>query len=202
MDYTDVLRILRRPDAEVYGACRYGSRVYGTAGPASDEDFFVVLEDSKARRDLLFGAGANVVVHGLETFRQALADQSIFALECFFAPPEHRLKEGRPPLAFVLDRARLSASAIAKSEADFAKAARTFEAEPGPARKKLFQSLRVPFFARQLATQGKIVDFTEAAPLWTEIRDLEDATWEKLAKLHGPTRKELCEQLSRIGKKR
>ena len=38
-----------------------GSRVYGTAGPASDEDFVVVLAGADEKRDLLFRGGANFV---------------------------------------------------------------------------------------------------------------------------------------------
>lgn len=202
MDYADVLRLLRRKDAEIHSVCRCGSRVYGTAGPASDEDFTVVLADENARQDLLFREGKNFVLHGTGTFRKALSDQSVFALESLFAPPEHRLKEGRPPLPWKLDRAKLAASASARSDSDFAKAARTFADEPRAAKKKLFHSLRIPMFARQVIAKGRIADFTEAAPLWREIEARSDDGWEPYAGAYGPLRERLTAELAAPGKKR
>ncbi|APR85838.1 Hypothetical protein A7982_11187 [Minicystis rosea] len=202
MDYADVLRHLRRSDAEIHSVCRCGSRVYGTAGPASDEDFCVVLTDARAKQDLLFRGGANFVVHGLGSFREALADQSVFALECLFAPAEHRLKEGRPPLSFTLDREKLAASASARSASDFAKAARTFEDEPHAAKKKLFHALRVPLFARQIATRGRLADFTEATPLWIEIAARTETTWAPYAEAYGPLREKTCAEIGKPAKKR
>ena len=195
MDYPEILRHIRRPDGEIRYLCRAGSRVYGTAGPGSDEDFTVVLADQGARQDLLFRGGANFVVHGTGTFAQALSDQSVFALECLFAPPEHRLKDARPPFAWKLDRAKLIASASSRSESDFKKAARTFGDEPRAAKKKLFHALRVVMFARQIVASGRIADFTEAAPLWAEIRDREDEAWESLARDYGPLRERLSAEL-------
>jgi hypothetical protein len=202
MDYADVLRHLRRADAEIHSASRCGSRVYGTAGPSSDEDFIVVLVDEHARQDLLFRGGANFVVHGAGSFRDALAAQSVFAFEHLFTPAEHRLKEARPPLPFTVDRDRLAASATARSAADFAKAARTFADEPLAARKKLFHALRIPMFARQIATRGRITDFGEAKPLWLEIAARADTTWDAYAQTYVPLREALCAELVTLAQKK
>lgn len=202
MDYADVLRHLRRADAEIHFACRCGSRVYGTAGPDSDEDFLVVLTDERAKQDLLFRGGANFVIHGLGTFRDALADQSVFALEGLFAPAPHRLKEPRAPLPYKLDRARLAASASGRSASDFGKAAKTFAEEPRAAKKKLFHALRVPTFARQVVTRGRIVDFAEASPLWAEIAGRADTDWDAYARAYGSLRERLCAELGAPAKKR
>lgn len=195
MDYAEILRHLRRPDADVHSVLRCGSRVYGTAGPAPDEDFVVILAQKDAKQDLLFRGGANFVIHGVESFRRAIADQSVFALECLFLPPEHKLKETRGTFTYAPDKKKLAASASARSEADFAKAARTFDDEPTAARKKLFHALRVPMFARQIAARGRIVDYGEARGLWEEIRDA-DVGWEKLARRHGPLRERLCAEIA------
>lgn len=202
MDYADVLRLLRRTDAEIHSVCRCGSRVYGTAGPGSDEDFTVVLADEKARQDILFREGKNFVVHGTGTFRKALSDQSVFALECLFAPAEHRLKEGRPALPWKLDRVKLAASASARSASDFAKAARTFDEEPRAAKKKLFHALRIPMFARQVMARGRITDFTEAAPLWREIDARADDAWDAYAAAYGPMRERIAAELAAPAKRR
>jgi hypothetical protein len=202
MDYAETLRHLRREDGEIRYLCRAGSRVYGTAGPGSDEDFTVVLNDKAARQDLLFRGGANFVVHGTGTFQKALSDQSVFALECLFAPPEHRLKDARPPFAWKLDREKLVASATSRSGSDWKKAARTFEDEPKPAKKKLFHAIRVLMFARQIVTKGRISDFAEAAPLWAEIRDRHEDGWEPFDRDYGPLRDRLSAELSGSTKRR
>lgn len=188
---------MRRQDGEIHSASRCGSRVYGTAGPRSDEDFVVVLADAAARQDLLFVGGVNVVVHGTGSFTRALADQSVFACEVLFAPAEHRLKEGRPPLPYRLDRPKLAASAAGRSDADFKKAGKTFADEPQAAKKKLFHALRVPLFARQLVQNGKIVDFAEAAPLWAEIAGHRETEWAPYAQAYGAMREGLCAWLAK-----
>jgi len=195
MDYEELLALIRRGDAEVHSVFRCGSRVYGTAGPASDEDFVVILADRKAKKDLLFRGGANFVIQGVDAFRDAIAEQSVFALECLFLPPAHKLKETRGAFAFKLDKKRLAGSATGRSDADFAKAARTFDAEPDAAKKKLFHALRVPTFARQIMERGRIFDYAAASPLWNEIRDRDDIEWEPYARAYGPMRERLCESL-------
>ncbi len=186
VDYAGVLAVLRRTDGEVAAVFRTGSRVYGTASETSDEDFVAVLARRDARQDLAFGPGVNVVVHGLDTFRDAIADQSVFALECLFLPPDHRLKEARPPFAFALDRKKLAASAGGRSAADFAKAGKRFAEEPAASKKKLFHALRVPMFALQIARAGRIVDYGEANGLWREISAATDEAWEPYLEAYGP----------------
>lgn len=197
MDSADVLRILRRPEGEVAAIFRSGSRVYGTATPTSDEDFVAVLA-RPARQDLAFAPGVNIIVHGLDTFRDAIADHSVFALECLFLPPEHRLKDPRPPFAFKLDRAKLAASAGGRSAADFAKAGKRFADEPGPSKKKLFHALRVPMFALQVARSGRITDYGEANGLWREIAGRGEDTWEPYLEAYGPLHERLRRDLEAL----
>jgi hypothetical protein len=202
MDYAQILQVLRRSDPDVHSLFRSGSRVYGTARLDSDEDFVAVLARRDAKQDLAFGPGINVIIHGLDTFRAALADQSVFALECFFLPPEHRLKDGRPPFAYKLDRARLVASATARSDADFAKAGKRFSDEPDASKKRLFHALRVPMFALQIARQGRIVDYGQANHLLVEIRQSPSETWEDYRVIYGPVRDRLCAELAALAAKR
>ena len=105
LEYLDVLRVLRLEDAAIHARFRCGSRVYGTATPASDHDFVAVLAHADAKRDLVFADGCNVVVHSRASFQEALDHHGVFALECLFAPEAHRLKEPSPPFRFTLDRA-------------------------------------------------------------------------------------------------
>jgi hypothetical protein len=202
VDRAEVLRVLGKGDGAVAAIFRTGSRVYGTASPTSDEDFVAVLARKDARQDLAWGAGVNVVVHGLDTFRDAIADHSVFVLECLFLPPEHRLKDPRPPFAFKLDREKLAASAGGRSAADFAKAGKRFADEPGPSKKKLFHALRVPMFALQIARTGRIQDYGEASAIWREIEARPETEWEPYLAEYGPRREQLCAELGALAKQR
>ena len=198
MDTTDLLRLLGRSAAEVHALFRCGSRVYGTATATSDEDFVAVLARRDAKQDLVFGDNVNVVVHGLDSFREAIAGQSVFALECLFLPPEHRLLDPRPAFVFKLDRAKLAASATARSTSDFKKAARQLDDEPTASKKKLFHALRVPMFALQIARHGRITDYGQANHHWAAIREHESTDWDDYERLHGPVRDDLLKELAAL----
>ncbi|WP_437333386.1 hypothetical protein [Sorangium sp. So ce394] len=202
MSLSTVLRVLRRNDGEVHSVFRAGSRVYGTATAASDEDFVAVLARRDAKQDLAFAPGVNVVVHGLDSFRHAIAEHSVFALECLFLPPEHRLKGARPPFAFKLDRRKLAASAASRSASDFKKAGARFDDEPEASKKKLFHALRVPLFAVQIAETGAIHDYGAANPYWREILADERLDWEPYRATYGPLREGLCARLAALASRR
>ncbi len=197
-----LLPILRVAVTDVRAACRVGSRVYGTAGPNSDEDFVVILSKPGQKQDLAFAEGINIVVHGVTTFQTALEDQSVFALECHFAPPEHVIIAPRPAFKYVLDRKKLAVSATERSQADWQKGQKKFLDEPEPSRKKIFHSLRVPAFALQVVKTGKLTDFTSANAWYRDIVQgpLDDFSWyaERFAKV----RQDLCAELTKLGRKR
>lgn len=198
----DLTSILRVSVHDVRLACRMGSRVYGTAGPTSDDDFLVVLAKPGQKQDLAFAPGVNIVMHGLITFQQALDDQSVFALEGHFVPREHCLVAAKPPFKYTLDRKKLAVSAMEKSLADWQKGRKKFLEEPGPSRKKIFHSLRVPAFALQIAKTGKLTDFS-VANAWFE--DLMTGPDEDLAwydDQFGKIRESLCAELAQLAGKR
>jgi hypothetical protein len=202
MDTTALLHLLGRPAAEVHALFRCGSRVYGTATATSDEDFVAVLARRDAKQDLVFGDDVNVVVHGLDSFREAVAGQSVFALECLFLAAEHRLLDPKPAFVFKLDRAKLAASATARSTSDFKKAAKQFEDEPVASKKKLFHALRIPMFALQIARSGRITDYGQANHHWAAIRDHESPDWGDYARLYGPVRDDLLKELAALDAKK
>lgn len=194
-EYQRLLAILGQPDSAVRAAFRVGSRVYGTAGPGSDHDYLVVMADPAQKQDLLFGEQINIVLHGAKTFQAALDEPSVFAFEGLFTPPEHCLKAPRPPFSFKLDKKRLAESAISRSTSDYEKARKRFGDEPGPSRKKLFHSLRVPLFARQLARTGKITNFAEANDHYIEIATHPSEDFADYEPTYGPLRASLCAEL-------
>lgn len=197
-----LVSILRVGVTDVRAAYRVGSRVYGTAGPKSDEDFLFVLSKPGQKLDLAFGDDINIVVHGVATFQQALDDQSVFVLECFFASAEHVLVVPRPAFGYKLDKKKLSISATEKSNADWQKAKKTFLDEPGPARKKLFHSLRVPVFALQIAKTGKLGDYAVANAWYKDIVSGPDDDFGWYEQRFDKLRNELTAELGKLGGKR
>ena len=195
MELADVLSALACARNDVLAVTRVGSRVYGTATEASDHDFVAVLAEPDARRDLAFGSRLDVVVHGRETFERALAEQSVFALECHFAPRAHRLVEPARPFVWRRDLAKLRASASARSTAYFDKAIRRFEEDPAAAKKRIFHALRVPTFALEIARRGRLDDLTAVAPLCREIFAHDGGAAEHRAAF-GPRRDALLEALA------
>ncbi|MBK9264639.1 MAG: nucleotidyltransferase domain-containing protein [Polyangiaceae bacterium] len=194
--------ILRASAGDVRAAYRVGSRVYGTAKPTSDDDFVVIMTRPGQKQDLAFAHGINIVIHGPVTFQTALDDQSVFALECFFASPEATLMAPRPPFKYTLDRRKLSVSATEKSKADWQKAKKRFVDEPGPSRKKVFHALRVPAFALQIAKTGKLADFTCANAWHADIQrgPNDDFSWYE--DRFGTVREEMCTELVQLAGKK
>ncbi len=197
--YTRLLQVLKVTDSAVYAAYRVGSRVYGTAGPLSDEDFVAVLSRPDQRQDLAFAKGINVVVHGVATFQKALEDQSVFALECLFAAPAHVLKAPRPPFRHTLDRKKLAISATERSNSDWQKAKKRFVEEPEASKKKLFHALRVPIFALQIAKTGKLGDYAAANAHWTRIQEGPTDDFAFYEQTFGPIREASLVELSKLG---
>ncbi len=185
------------PDKDVRAVYRTGSQVYGTATPTSDEDFVVVLDSLKAKQDLLFRTNINVVVHTAKSFQEALDKHNIFALECFFLPPEHRLKTPKVPFKFKCNRKKLVDAAISVSNTDYEKAKKIFETKPLIAKKKLFHSLRIPIFAYEILQNGHLVNYGAANYLWNEINDptSRDLTWNVFNAAYGDLRQQLCQDL-------
>lgn len=197
-----LLSILRVAPLDVRAAYRVGSRVYGTAGPTSDEDFVVVLSKPGQKQDLAFAKGINIVIHGVTTFQTALDDQSVFALECHFAPAEQVIFAPRPAFKYTLDRKKLALSATEKSNADWQKGKKKFLEEPGPSRKKIFHSLRVPAFALQIAKTGKLTDFTVANAWYKDLTQGPDDDFAWYEDRFGQTRQDICAELTKLAGKR
>ena len=191
--YQTLLGILKVSDAEVHSLFRVGSRVYGCDTWASDEDFVAVLHEGK--KDLRFRHDINITVTNVAAFQASVDAHSIFALECVFAPSETVLKAGSP-FAFKLDRAKLANKAIATSAKDYTKAVKLFAVELDPSKRKLYHSLRVLLFARQIFECGRIEDFGQANTGWTDIWTNPSTDLADYLAVYGPHRDELLRSMS------
>lgn len=196
ISYEQILRILQCSDEEVCALFRCGSHVYGTASAISDEDFVLVWL-AERKQDLLFRPKLNFVVYGSTAFQKAVDSNSIFALECFFTPPKHRLKEPSRSFHFRRNLQHLVDNAIEKSTSDFTKAARIFADDPNTAIKKIFHSIRVPKFAIQIARNGCITDFHEAIPVWEDLIHFDGVEWSEWLRF-GAVRAACCQELKAL----
>lgn len=190
-----LLGVLGLAESQVYAAYCIGSRVYGTASPNSDEDFVAVLATPGQKQDLAFGPKVNAVIHGIHTFQEALSGQSVFALECYFAPKEYILKPPKPPFSYRLDKKKLALSALNRSSSDWDKGIKRFLDEPHPSKKKLFHALRVPTFALQVLKTGTLGDFSAANDFWMELATGPDTDPHYYQRLLGPVRERLYTEL-------
>jgi hypothetical protein len=186
-----------------------GSRVYGTSGPDSDHDY-VFVGIIATGRDIVFDYGCSITVFSEDAFRESFANQNVFALEAMFTPEQLRL----PPfviqgwltttgnrgwldttvdMGWKLDKPKLVANATEKSDSDFARAIRTW-GDP-KARKRLWHSLRVPMFAGQVLTHGRIIDYTAANDVFLEIMTDPSEDSAHFAEVWGPVRDQILKGL-------
>ena len=123
----------------------------------------------RGKDDLLFKDGCNVTIRSSESFMRALEEHNIFTLECLFAPKEHTLKATKV-FKWQPNWAGIAVSAIAKSTSDFLKATRgEMDAKN---KKRLWHSVRVLTFARQLQVSHAITDYgAENEMYWDVMTD-------------------------------
>ena len=102
------------------------------------------------------------------------------ALECYFAPEWARLKEDKV-FNFKLNKTKLRHATSHISSNSWVKAKKKLEAgEERVALKSLFHSIRIPMFASQIATNGKISNFDAANFIWRRLTKQEDTLLPRL----------------------
>lgn len=144
----------------------YGSRVYGTVRPDSDYDFIVVHDGDRLNSGVQYDFEPNYTVHVYHEseWKQRIEAYEIQALECLslMTSTEFTLPEINKPL--------LRASISAKVSNSWVKAKKkiTVEDDYLTGIKSLFHCFRIAMFGQQIARHGRVVDFTEATPLWKE----------------------------------
>lgn len=137
----------------------YGSRVYGTATDQSDEDYMaIVLQDRDCTGEEYRHNSLNVHLYNRVDFQRQLGIHKIHALEAWSMPDSPCPKHFKWKLNLNLLRDAISE----KASHSFVKAKKKIEVEKDfyVGQKSLFHSLRILIFGTQVATQGKIVDYS------------------------------------------
>jgi hypothetical protein len=153
---------------------RYGSKVYGTNTENSDDDYIVVVEGDEKLEYGIHEGEENITVYSEFTFKELIKKHDIAALECIFS--------NDTDFEFELDLTELRRSISAVASNSFVKCKKKLM--PGPdynpyiGKKSLFHSLRILDFGIQIATHGRIVDFSKSNDLYHEIMSIESNDWE------------------------
>ena len=183
-NYPLLIKDFKLEESKVLIAFPYGSRVYGTASPESDYDYIIVMDDSVHDQDSLSSSyhNFNATIYGLTSFTEKLNLHKISALECWFLPALKVLKFTHVDIKFSLNKKILRESISEKASHSWVKAKKKFEVIQDRniyvAKKSLFHSLRIIDFGIQIASKGKIEDYSSSNYLWEEIYTNPAEHWE------------------------
>lgn len=184
----------------------YGSRVYGTFQKNSDWDYILIDEQS---RDSEMDMGViNVTYMTPSHFQDLLDRHNITALECYFLPKDLVIKASPVPWQFKLSLVKLRHSLSEKASQSFVKAKKKFVApyewadkERERGKKSLFHSFRILNFGIQIASHGRITDYTAANHIFEEIMTNSSNDWEDYQKRWKPEFNELATEFKKIAPK-
>ena len=166
-------------DNNILAAFDYGSVVYGTHKENSDHDLIVVV---KSKKDMI-NSQYDITQYTEQEFKSSIDSHEISALECLFLAPKH-VHKNNLKIEFNLDKSILRTSISAKSSNSWVKAKKKFivEADYNPyiGQKSAWHTLRMLDFGIQLATLGKITNYSESNLLLNSI--LECKSWNDIDK--------------------
>lgn len=166
--------------SRVFNVYLFGSRVYGNCDDNSDWDVIMVANNSVESTEIRKGL-FNIHVYTPNKFQADLDWHRINNLECIFAPDWAKLKETKW-FEFKLNLPKLRHSISHTSSNSWVKCKKKLEVEHDykTGIKSLFHSIRVVMFGTQIATSGRITDFSCANNIWKKICSKYDWTWEEL----------------------
>ncbi len=176
----------------------YGSRIYGNAREGSDYDIIMIashLLEHEEKRATINGALLNIHIITPDKFLADLKIHNIMNLECLFAPEWARLKE-KLVLPNEINVKKLVKNNLAQSYSSWnggKMKVRKYDIHRGL--KSVFHSLRMLMFAIQIAEHGKIVDFSQANYLFSEIVDSDEFEWDYFKEKYLPLKIELEDKL-------
>lgn len=186
----------------------YGSKVYGTATEKSDDDFIIVMTDEgfantydlrviygvvEAKDGTAKTAGIRCsdgvgyvfdgTIYSKSAFEEKILAHEVSVLECLWLPPGTAVKNEHDfSKDFILDLPTLRESFSSKASNSFVKAKKKFTVEkdrsPYLAKKSLFHSLRILVFGMQIASYGRIINYSAANRFWYKINRNPSERWE------------------------
>lgn len=180
----------------------YGSRVYGTHKEDSDYDYVGIVP--QWNRKLNTGVeyswnSLNIHIYNRQDFQEQLHAHKIHALEAYFHPDGQIKNE----FNFVLDLIQLRHELSEKASHSFVKAKKKIDKEKDYyiGWKSLFHSLRILNFGTQIASKGKIEDYSAANNYWFDIRDAQEYNWEYFKNKYQPIYNALATEFRKLAPK-
>ncbi len=184
-------------DDNILNAYRFGSHVYGTNTPLSDEDYILIVKEYKESES------TDIHYYTEREFQRGLDNHDIRCLECYFLNEKFILKE---TVKFKLDKVdksilRKSISTIANGSWVKGEKKLTVSADYDKdlALKSLFHSLRIRDYGLQIATDGKIYDYSRLNYILTDLKIIgtkfqRSELWDRCNEKYGGLYKDLRSQ--------
>ena len=199
-----IIQKARLHPSRVFNVYLFGSRVYGTSNEQSDWDVIVVANNSVESTEIRNGL-FNIHVYTPDKFKSDLDWHRPNNLECIFAPEWAKLKETIDYKSkFKLDKSKLRHAFSHTSSNSWVKAKKKLNLhdEYLIGIKSLFHSIRIPMFGYQIATSGKIIDYSCANHIWDRlIKHKSRWDWENLDKEFRATHNEVLSELRKVAGK-
>lgn len=155
---------------------QYGSRVYGSFKDQSDYDF-IVVSDVKQGNSLFTDDKYNIHLYTMAEFQLSLDNHDISALECIYLESKYVLLnkyEQQLKVDINLGKLRTSISTITSNS--WVKGKKKLiilgDYDKYIAIKSIFHSLRILDFGIQIASSGRIVDYTSSNWILDELLKL------------------------------
>lgn len=166
--------------SRIHNVYIFGSRVYGTYTKESDWDVIVVANNSVEAIEVDNGH-INIHIYTPDKFKKDLEWHRINNLECIYAPKWAILKENIDYITdFKISIPKIRHAISHVSSNSWVKAKKKIlQGDNYIGVKSLYHSIRIPIFATQLMSSGKI-DFTSTIELWKSIKSIDD-NWESLS---------------------
>lgn len=178
-NFEDILQKCRLHPARVKAVYLFGSRVYGNDKKGSDYDIKVIANGTRSNLEIRNGL-YNLHIITPPDFQTLLNNHNPGALECYFSPESAKIYEN-VKWDFNLKPASLRHSYSRVSSNSWVKCKKKLEHdEYYIGIKSLFHSIRIPMFGYQIATEGRITDFSCANDIDKELFSRYDWAWEEL----------------------
>ena len=186
----------------------FGSTVYSSQTEFSDEDYIIVTDEKVISNDI------NKHYYTITEFQRLLDNHDIQMLECYFLPNKFKIKETHQ-FIFTLDKHKLRTSISTISSNSWVKGKKKLIVQGDYnkylALKSIFHSIRIIGLGIQLATHGKIINYSEYNWLLTDLLKLSEQydyveLWEKIEikykslfnKLHSEFKKLAPKKISNV----
>lgn len=187
-DFERLKSLFSLKDYDILSIFPYGSRVYGTNSSNSDYDYIAIFRDGTVKDEFaLEKSNYNIHEYNYSSFVKLVEKHKISALECIFLPKENIICD-RKTYNFKLDLSILRSSISEKASHSWVKAKKKLEVEKDKniyiAKKSLFHSFRIIDFGKQIAKNGKIMNYSSMNDLWFEIYNNPSEEWKDYFELY------------------